>query len=488
MYKIITAIFILLFYSTKIFSQVGFERHFGTPGCYEEGSSVISLGTNGYLISAAYNCGGGAQNWNSYLIHLDTNGDTLWSIKDMPYNGLLSQTNDGNYLFAGGNVASKVYDTIEIVKVEPTGNVLWSTSLAFGICANLVSDVKETANGYVLSGYFMNGGTCATPVFDGFVAKLDLQGNLVWQTPVGGKEQDQLHNLTVLADGSIMAIGWTSSDVNNNLDDYLLVKLDANGSIIWRKQFGNEYNNFGYGITTSYEGGVLVNGYSANHLMEVHNIDANGNIVWRKEYAPVCGSTYFKVAQTQDGGYALLGTEDVNNNCTSVLMKIDAEGDVIWKKNWSARLREFKENADSSFVLTGYASYPSDVAVILFDSTQITSNTTAIDTAQDTTVISSPLDTMDIRTSVDEDELNALYPMAKLHPNPATNQLTIEVNNPNGQEYQVQIFTMVGQLIYTNSMTNSELELNISSLAAGSYIYKISAKGFDQAGKFIVKR
>jgi len=488
MRKSITAVTLLTIIALSSFT--GFEKEYGTASCYEEGSAVVPMSNGGYLLSAAYNCGGGTQNWKSYLLHIDANGDTLWSQRDLPVHGKVLPTTAGDYIFYGGTRAGLAYDTIRISKADATGNVVWSRDIFMPLCKNSISDMIEVADGYVATGYYATG-SCATPVYDAFVLKLDLNGNVLWNHSIEGANNEQLHQIKATADGGFAAFGYTNTETGPNYNDYLLVKLTADGKEEWRKRYGNEENNYGYGMEVLPDGGYILTGYA--NTMDVYRLDAKGDHVWYRQYATACGSSYFKVSQTSDNGLAFLGTEDVNGQCQAVFMKTDMNGEPLYTKNWNARLREFRELADGRFVLTGYASYMPNAVVVLFDSTRFempvdTTIATQPDTIaiEDTTLMEEEDSTL--HTSISDYELEERYPSVKLYPNPSSGEVHIEFYNPNRQNYALQVYTMNGMLVIADEEIQSEkVTIRGNTLAPGPYIYMLQGDGKMYMGKFIVE-
>lgn len=489
MNKLITAITLSFSLVLLAQAQTGFIKSYGTAICYEEAISVVPT-VNGYMVSAASNCAGGAQNWDAYLFEIDRNGDTIWSSSNLAANGMMIKTTDGNLVFAGGDIAGNAYNTIMISKTDVTGQIIWTHNFSFYSCKNTVSKIVEIADGYLVTGYYPSN-SCQSPIYDAFVMKLDAQGNTVWAERIDGAGTDQLHDVVTMPNGNIAAFGWTNSETNNNGNDYLLAILDANGRLISRKQFGNEYNNFGYGIEVAYDGGLISTGYT--NVMESYKLAADGTIEWRKEYGATCGSTYFDVAQTIDGGYAYLGTEDVAGQCAAMLMKTDSLGNVVWKKNWDARLRDFIELDNGSFVLAGYANYLPDAVVVLFDSTQLTvsvidTTVTPDTTVQDSTETEIELNGSGVSTSVNEAELNNRTGNLKLYPNPAQNVLNISFYNKDNDNYSLSLYSVTGQLVYhQDAITGEQVRVDVTELVSGAYIYQLTGGGNIYAGQFMVQ-
>jgi hypothetical protein len=493
MRKSITAVTLFLMIAMSSFT--GFEKEYGTASCYEEGSSVVPMSNGGYLLSAAYNCGGGAHNWKSYLLHLDANGDTVWSQHNLPVHGKVLATAAGDYLFYGGTKAGLTYDTIRISKANAVGQTTWTRDVFMPLCKNTISDMIEVADGYIATGYYATG-SCTSPVYDGFVLKLDLNGNVLWNTRIEGSNNEQLFQVKVTADGGLAAFGYTNTNTGPNWNDYMLVKLTANGKEEWRKTYGNELNNYGYGMEILADGGYVLTGYA--NTMDVYRLDADGNTLWFKNYAMACGSSNFKVSHTTDNGLAFLGTEDLNGTCNAIFMKTDMDGNMLYKKNWNARLREFRELTDGRFVLTGYASYMPNAVVILFDSLRFAS---PIDTTinqqpdttlqQDTTVVIDTVVTTNdtsVQTGVNEAQLEERYPSVKLYPNPSMGDVNIEFYNPNKQNYTLQVYMINGMLVTMNeNIQTDKIVIPGNTLAAGPYIYVLQGEGNTYMGKFIME-
>ncbi len=73
------------------------------------------------------------------------------------------------------------------------------------------------------------------------------------------------------------------------------------------------------------------------------------------------------------------------------------------------------------------------------------------------------------------------------YPNPAVNDLTIQIKNGGGQDYQFIIYNILGREIrkFTiDSEANAETKMNISFLKKGVYLYRV----INNRGKTILTR
>lgn len=73
-----------------------------------------------------------------------------------------------------------------------------------------------------------------------------------------------------------------------------------------------------------------------------------------------------------------------------------------------------------------------------------------------------------------------------VRPNPATNQFTIDDLDGNGTA-QLQLFNLVGQLVYSDVTGNTSATVNVSNLNSGVYVLKITQNGKISTSKVIVR-
>lgn len=492
MNKFITASAALLYLTLVSFTV--FETKIGEKNNYDEAYTALEL-NGGYLVSGAYNESGANHDWKSLIVFLDKNGDTVWTKKDLSVNGFVRKTNDGNLIFIGGNRAGLVYDSIRISKASEQGNIIWSQSFSFSNCRNSVTDIVETSDGFFVSGYFVSG-TCNNPSNDAFVMKLDKSGNEEWVEFFGGQFDEQFHSVRVLPNGNVAAFGFTNSNTSNNLPDYLLAIYSSKGLLQQYETYGNNDRNFGYGMEVLQDGSMVLSGYSEK--MEVICVGTDLKTLWKKTFNNSCGSTYFKVIKTNDGGLALTATENLNNECVSVFYKTDINGNVLWKKSFSGTIREFTETADGKFVMAGFADYLPNMYVVKFDSTtfQQTNTQPIVSDRFDNKPLNNLgdidvdafLQEMGITTKVDEEALNKKYPSVKLFPNPATEQINIEFYNPDTKPFRLEVYDLGGTLVMQqNNVNQSKIEIQRGWLSSGVYTYKLTGNANTHCGKFIFK-
>lgn len=466
-----------------------FEKKIGEDSHYNEGYSAVPF-DDGILISGSYNEFGPYQFWKSHVLFLSYSGDTIWQKMNSGLNGFAKPTLDGNVIFFGGNFAGMLYDSIRISMADKKGNLLWMKQFKLQGCSNTINDIIETKDGFIIVGNVAKG-SCSQSNFDGFVMKIDKIGNEIWYQEYHGDFEDQFHQVKMLSNGNIVVAGWTNSLSSNHLADMLVVVYDSLGGFIKENTFGDDKNNYAYGLEIVNDGSIILNGYS--DVMEVLKVSSDLKLIWKKELHASCGSIYYRVNATKDGGLGLLGTESLNGNCVSVFYKLSSNGDVIWKKSFDGIIRSFSETADSAFVMVGFADYLPDMYVVLFDSIRIVqTNIKKPDFGgvniqhRDDFEINDILEQLGIITRVDEKALEEKYSSVKVYPNPAHESITISFKNDAQLQYSLEIYDFTGKIVMQkNNITNTEIQIRKDWLSNGVYTYKLSGGETLHCGKFI---
>jgi hypothetical protein len=107
----------------------------------------------------------------------------------------------------------------------------------------------------------------ATGSDDAFIAKLDAQGKPLWAWALGGPDSDAAHDVAVDTDGTIyvtgsfkgkLPIGGQTTLQSKGNEDVFLLELGPDGKVVWSRQFGNRYRDFGQRVAVDGAGNVIV--------------------------------------------------------------------------------------------------------------------------------------------------------------------------------------------------------------------------------------
>jgi len=153
---------------------------------------------------------------------------------------------------------------------------------------------------------------------------------------IGGQSIEEGYSLSALPDGGFAGAGCTQSFGEGGLD-YLIIKMDESGEIIWAQSHGFVNNNICYSVKPTWDGGFILNGEAdwgdTYHLqMLVIKLDSAGNQQWYQAYGSTGDETGYDVIQDPDSGFVSFGTREdpSDSDLDMYIVKSDTGGNWIW--------------------------------------------------------------------------------------------------------------------------------------------------------------
>ena len=232
-----------------------------------------------------------------------------------------------------------------------------------------------SSNSGTLVGLTNNGET------DVLVIKLNNDGQVSWQKLYGGNDLDIASYINQTSDGGYIIAGASLSSntgtlagvINNGFIDGMIIRLDANGNIVWQKLLGGTDEDRAFCIEETSDGGFIVTGSSnssntgtltgvtSNGMTDVwiFKLDSNGNTVWQKLLGGNSEESSFSVRQLNDGNYIVSATSNSSNSGTLTgltnngegdlwIMKLDPNGNIIWQNLYGGSLTEIAQNIEET--------------------------------------------------------------------------------------------------------------------------------------------
>jgi hypothetical protein len=305
---------------------------------------------------------------------------------DYEYGYEIKQTADGGYIMVGTTVSTDGDVSFHhgstdawVVKLDASGALEWEKTFG-GSGYDLIFSVEQTTDGgYILAGFTdsTDGDITTTNkgIYDLWVLKLNASGTIQWQNTYGGSLVDQAQSVRQTSDGGYILTGVTSSnngDVSGNhgADDCWILKITGTGTVEWQKTVGGGGNEYGYKIKQTADGGYILVGMNSSNGYDYFIAKFNG--VGATQWANLMGGTGFDwatdIQQTSDGGYIVSGDTDStnmdvtgNHGATDAwIVKLNAAGITEWKKTYggsgSDRANSIQQTNDGGYILGGYTS------------------------------------------------------------------------------------------------------------------------------------
>ena len=399
-----------------------------------------------------------------WILKLNSTGNIEWQrtlggiYSDVPQS--IVQNADSSYVIGawsgsdtiGGNKTTHMKSFSSdywVVKLDKKGSILWQKDYggqAIYSTSTLTCLNKTNDGGYILGGTSYSG-TGATGVGndktdtcrggnDYWIVKIDGNGTKQWDKTFGGSKSDSPSSILQTSDNGYIVAGYSTSDstgdktensiAKTGIDDYWIIKLNANGNMQWQNTIGGYNADYAKQVLQTVDGEYIVAGFSDSPAYADKSVSSQQTDYW--------------------------------------LVKLDAAGKVKWDKTIIAQGNDYctsvQQAADSSYVLIG-GSY-SDKQ---YDKTENSYGST--DFWLLNVKLSVPLAIAEIENNKND---------IRVYPNPAANTISVEIKTLDHETIQnVSIIDIQGRVVVSNQTDRLlKQEMNISHLPSGIYNLRIS--------------
>lgn len=297
----------------------------------EQGYDVSVL-PDGFLLVGTHSAVSNA-NGEGLIVRTDLNGQVIWarglsgpmdeslySCAVLPSGDFVvcGQTNS----FGAGNVDAW------LARISASGNLMWTRTFGgAGIEAGF--GIELTREGDLLMAGYTN--SFGAGGYNGFLAKFDTLGAFKWGKSYGGPGGELSYRPLVSRQGGYLLTGYSSAFGVGGQDGYA-IRTDTAGNVIWARAYGTAAMDRVFDSADGPVSGFYLSGetttstFGAGDHM-ILRIDANGNLIWANHYGtPVDETGYGTSCLTPDGGLALACWDD--NAEDAVVLKIDSTGEL----------------------------------------------------------------------------------------------------------------------------------------------------------------
>lgn len=213
-----------------------------------------------------------------------------------------------------------------LLKISPAGQIIWARTLsnANTVWISEAVDCDAADNIYVGLSDYPNAA---------YLIKLDPNGNIVWQTNIQGT----IYDVWVNPDGSSTVSMYTSAH------PYILVRINAAGSVVWNRLFDDGTILVQDIMTVSYSGDNIVVGMTWFNLNSSENgtslisLDTNGDLNWLNSISwdpsSYIGILNHRIGSDAQGNvYFSVSIEDQNFKFSTHVAKLNNLGVLQWIK------------------------------------------------------------------------------------------------------------------------------------------------------------
>ena len=302
----------------------------------------------------------------------DDRGEDIITTKDGGFALLgYSQSTDNDVT---SNAGSKDF---WVLKLTSSGTLSWQKNFGF-LGSDYGTALLETNdNGYLITGVLDvtasngQGNSRSTQRHAGgdiWAIKLNNSGVLEWSKYYGGSFTDiPLGVVKTIDNGFIIAGSSDSADIditnNKGAYDFWILKIEANGTLVWEKNFGGSEIDEASAITQTNDGNFIIVGDTRSSNKDVSNnngaadlwmlkISQEGILIWEKTIGGSSFDVGRSISKTQDNGFIISGSSrslDANFNNQgqndALIIKVDSEGNIVWQETVGGREIDFLYDA-----------------------------------------------------------------------------------------------------------------------------------------------
>jgi hypothetical protein len=329
----------------------------------DEGYAVVQSANGGYFVAGTtFSFGSGAG--DIYLVKTDASGAQDWAktIGGTGYDAANSvlPTSDGGCVLAGTTYLDALNRSdVYLAKIDASGTVVFARNFGW-IGADMGRSVAQTSDGgYIVAGQT---GSFGAGGYDVYLIKTDAAGSKLWDQVFGGAYDDIGYSVQQTEDGGYIIAGSTDLS-GSGVPDIYLIKTDTGGKQVWAKTFDLGGHDYGYSVQNTTDGGYVIAGQTegggGGSYAYLLKTDADGNKVWDKTYGANGGEFARSIQRTGDGGYVVAGaTASVGAGAYDVyLLKTDASGDTLWTRTFGGPESDIgysvQAAADGGYIVSG---------------------------------------------------------------------------------------------------------------------------------------
>ncbi|MBL7811753.1 MAG: T9SS type A sorting domain-containing protein [Bacteroidetes bacterium] len=279
------------------------------------GGDFLLCGSTGSKDGDVKNARGKTPLGDLWMLRTDDTGAIRWSQcyggSKAEYGGKVWVKPDGGFLLAGQS-ASSDSDLVSnkggfdfwLVETDSAGKLQWQANYG-GAMDEYCSGLAVDSAGFV----YMSGFTRSIDgdvngnhrnYNDYWVLKTRLRGNLLWQRCLGGDHDDRSSAMTPVHDGSLLLVGWASSESGD-------VLRNPNLGCPWLVKLSDRFNSVDE--TPSAEPVLFPN--PADRMLHL-NAPVTGLVLWDvtgrevfRPQVPACGLREIQLPMLKEGVYLL---------------------------------------------------------------------------------------------------------------------------------------------------------------------------------------
>ncbi len=273
------------------------------------------------------------------------------------------QTSDHGYLIVGFSESFGTDNDLDVyvIRTDVDGTEIWSNVYDEGFIEHAYEVIETEDNGFLIIGDINHGFGQPTDVY---LLKISKTGQFEWSKTYGNPNVREQGNDIVKAFGDGYAIIGLTRETAGGDNDIQLIRIDNAGNVLWKKNYGSEYDNRGNALVALPDGGFAFVGTTKDedgfdNDMAIYRVDENGEMVWANTFgSPNFDESANDLLLAQNGTQLVL-VGNVQSEGLAYLRRYDLDGGLLGFASVdlgvvSNSFNSAVELEDGSIVATGF--------------------------------------------------------------------------------------------------------------------------------------
>lgn len=342
-------------------------------------------------------------------------------------------------------------------------------------------------------------------VKDMFVAKYDANGNFLWVRQAGGPMRDEGKAIKCDAAGNVYVAGFfgnnavfgttTYTTYSSGFGDGFLAKYDTNGNLLWVKTIGGNYDESAWSVVIDNAGMIYISGEfndtgyfgstqiytTGNADVFVAKYDPSGNCLWAKgaggpliDRARGIGTDGMTIFITgQFGGTANFDSNTIvaSDSSDVFFASLDNAGNFIK----ASSVGGVPDAVDP-------AGYESGSAICADGSGNVYATGNLYDGGIFGSITLSKYDRTDVFVTkitqmLSVNNTETTIKNIHIYPNPGINNFSIDIDKPFNQKIDIAMYNCLGQTIDTKvNRLSSKINIDLTNIENGMYFIEVKSE------------
>jgi hypothetical protein len=290
--------------------------------------SLVETSDGGFALTG-YTASFDAGNKDVWIVKTDASGVVQW---DQTYGGSendegwsVVETSNGGFAIAGYTRSFGAgWSDFWLIRTDASGNLLWDQTYGdtYEDCG--CSIVETTDGGYAVIGYTTLFGAEGSDIW---LVKTDSAGNMQWNQTYGGTDSEDGCSMVETSDGGYAIVAhrrYANAEHPSDWDRILLMKTDGSGVVQWSQTYLGLVHEYGRSLVETSDGGYAIVGYTYHSYAGGADVwfvktDSAGNMQWNQTYGGEYNDYGYSVVETSDGGYVLAGYTSMDVTSSTVV-------------------------------------------------------------------------------------------------------------------------------------------------------------------------